>query len=129
MDNYSYNTAYVIGVAIGDGNLSNPNGRAVRLRITCDNKYPKLQTRILESLKELLPENKVSEYNRKKNCTDIYCYSNKLEDILGWKALSGPKYKQRVRVPSWIFNNPEWIKRCLRGLIETDGCVYVDRKY
>ncbi len=34
--------AYVIGLAIGDGNLSNPNGRAVRLRITCDTKYPRL---------------------------------------------------------------------------------------
>lgn len=33
------NTAYIIGVAIGDGNLSNSNGRAVRLRVTCDNKY------------------------------------------------------------------------------------------
>jgi hypothetical protein len=32
--------AYVLGLAIGDGNLSNPNGRAVRLRITCDTKYP-----------------------------------------------------------------------------------------
>ena len=34
--------AYVIGLAIGDGGLSNPNGRAVRLRITCDIKYPLL---------------------------------------------------------------------------------------
>lgn len=34
--------AYVIGVAIGDGNLSNPNGRAVRLRVTWDTKYPAL---------------------------------------------------------------------------------------
>jgi hypothetical protein len=33
---------YVIGLAIGDGNLSNPNGRAVRLRIACDTKFPAL---------------------------------------------------------------------------------------
>ena len=32
--------AYVIGLALGDGNLSNPNGKATRLRITCDKKYP-----------------------------------------------------------------------------------------
>jgi hypothetical protein len=38
--------AYVIGLAIGGGNLSNPNGRAVRLRITCDTKYPALIARI-----------------------------------------------------------------------------------
>src|SRR3989338_9217420 len=34
--------AYVVGLSLGDGNLSNPNGRAVRLRITCDKKYPNL---------------------------------------------------------------------------------------
>lgn len=32
------NLAYVIGIAFGDGNLSNPNGRAVRLRVSCDKK-------------------------------------------------------------------------------------------
>ena len=51
--------AYIIGLAIGDGNLSNPNGRAVRLRITCDNKYPGLIDRIARSLQKLLPKNKV----------------------------------------------------------------------
>src|SRR5579862_3288729 len=40
--------AYVIGVAIG--NLSNPNGRADRLRITCDFKYPAPIAKIFRSL-------------------------------------------------------------------------------
>ncbi len=123
------NTAYVIGVAIGDGNLSNSNGRAVRLRITCDNKYPNIQTRIITSLKILLPNNKTSIYKRERNCTDIYCHSNKLENILGWKALGGSKYKQKVRIPTWIFEKKIWIKNCLRGLIETDGSIYKDRAY
>jgi hypothetical protein len=52
--------AYVIGVAIGDGNLSSPNGRAVRLRITCDTKYPVLIAKIRSALETLLPRNKVS---------------------------------------------------------------------
>jgi len=42
--------AYVVGVALGDGNLSNPNGRATRLRITCDAKYPRLARKIARSL-------------------------------------------------------------------------------
>lgn len=48
--------AYVIGLAIGDGNLSNPNGRAVRLRITCDKKYPILLRKIAISLKKYCPK-------------------------------------------------------------------------
>lgn len=49
--------AYIVGVALGDGNLSNPNGRAVRLRITCDAKYPLLSQKIIANLKILLPKN------------------------------------------------------------------------
>ncbi len=45
---------------MGDGNLSNPNGRAVRLRVTCDLKYPGILERIQLAIKKLLPKNKVS---------------------------------------------------------------------
>lgn len=126
---HSNNTAYIVGVAIGDGNLSNPNSRAVRLRITCDNKYPKLQKRIQASLIKLFPKNKVSIIHRKQNCKDVYVYSNKLEDVLGWKALSGSKFIQKVTVPKWIYTKKSFIKNCLKGLFETDGSIFKDRDY
>jgi hypothetical protein len=40
MNTKSY-LAYLKEIALGDGNISNPNGRAFRMRITCDLKYPK----------------------------------------------------------------------------------------
>ena len=120
--------AYVIGLALGDGNLSNPNGRAVRLRITCDKKYPVLYKYIKESLQVLLPDNKVSLVDR-GTCIDVSCYSNRLESILGWKAKGGSKYKQKVKIPDWILANKNFIKECLRGLIQSDGSIYMDRGY
>lgn len=123
------NLAYIIGVAAGDGNLSNPNGRAVRLRITCDTKYPNLIKNISSSIQKILPENKVSLVKRKRNCVDISCYSNKWEKILGWEANKGSKYKQNISIPNWIKNNKKFTLSCLRGLFETDGSVYFDRKY
>jgi DNA-binding transcriptional regulator WhiA len=130
MNQRDTNTAYIIGVALGDGNLSNPNKRAVRLRVTCDNKYPEIMSRIAQALQILLPQNKVSLYRRKdSNCTDVYGYSNALESILGWRALEGSKYIQRVRVPDWIFSKDEYMRLCLQGLFETDGSVYKDRVY
>src|SRR3989344_1233893 len=75
--------SYIIGVAIGDGNLSNPSGRAVRLRITCDIKYPNIIKNITQALQEVMPNNKVSVVNKKENCVDISCYSNKWENLLG----------------------------------------------
>ncbi|MCB9799040.1 LAGLIDADG family homing endonuclease [Candidatus Nomurabacteria bacterium] len=119
--------AYIIGVAAGDGNLSNPNGRAVRLRITCDNRYPVLMKKIQKEIEKILPQNKVSFIFRKDGCTDISCYSNKWPYLLGWNV--GTKYDQQILLPQWIFQKKTFISQCLKGLIETDGTIYVDRGY
>ena len=120
--------SYITGVAIGDGNLSNPNGRATRLRVTCDNSYPELKKRIADSLDLLFPDNKIS-FIQRKGCVDVSVYSNHLEKLLGWKANNGPKYEQKVSVPKWIKNKKVYTTRCLKGLIETDGSIYYDRGY
>ncbi|HLD49923.1 MAG TPA: LAGLIDADG family homing endonuclease [bacterium] len=121
--------AYVIGLAIGDGNLSNPNGRAPRLRITCDTRYALLIKRIQKAIQKLLPENRVSLVNRSKGCVDISSYSKQWEPWLGWKAKSGSKRQQNVSVPEWILQKKEFLVPCLKGLIETDGSIYRDRGY
>jgi DNA-binding transcriptional regulator WhiA len=121
--------SYIVGLALGDGNLSNPNGRATRLRITCDKKYPHLAKRIAKSLRSLLPQNKISIVDRKENCIDISVYSNHLEKLLGWKSGEGSKFAQKVSVPRWIKENKEYKINCLKGLIETDGSIYFDRGY
>ena len=121
--------AYVVGVAIGDGNLSNPNGRATRLRITCDKKYSLLIDRIRKAIQVVLPQNKVSLQHRTETYLDISCYSNKWEGLLGWKVGQGSKYDQNVSVPTWIKQNKKYSTYCLKGLLETDGCIYMDRGY
>jgi len=120
--------AYIIGVALGDGNLSNSNGRAVRLRITCDKKYPLLIENITKNLEKVFINNKVSIVDR-KNAVDISVYSNDLESILGWKAKGGSKIFQKVSVPVWVKQNLSYQKECLRGLFQTDGSLYLDRGY
>ena len=120
--------SYIVGISLGDGNLSNPNGRATRLRITCDKKYPELISHIKRNIKIILPENKVSIVDR-QNAVDISCYSNRWETFLEWKEKNGSKIKQGVKVPLWIKNDITYIKECLRGLFQTDGSIYKDRKY
>ena len=126
---YKSTLAYVIGLALGDGNLSNPNGRAVRLRITCSTKYKNLIKDFCLSIQKLLLENKVSIIKRAKTFYDISCYSNKWEDWLGWKAGKGSKYDQKINIPKWIKQNKKFSMECLRGLLQTDGCIYIDRGY
>jgi intein/homing endonuclease len=36
----------------------------------------------------------------------------------------GDKIRNKLRIPSWIKQNPHYLSACLRGLYDTDGCVY-----
>lgn len=119
--------AYVVGVALGDGNLS-INGRAIRLRISCDAKYPELAAKIRQALNELLPHNRVSTVPKTSRCFDISCHSKHWETLLGWHVGYGSKIDQQVCVPGWIKSNRSYLTSCLRGLLETDGSLY-DRGY
>lgn len=47
--------------------------------------------------------------------------------VLGLKA--GNKLKNNIGIPSWIFSNKDFLKVCIRGLIDTDGCVYAKWAY
>ena len=126
----SETAAYIIGIALGDGNLSNPNGRATRLRITCDARYPDIACTIEESLSILFPNNKISRVpGPKKSYFNISIYSNQLDAIMPWQANQGTKYKQAAHVPEWIFKNTGYSKACLKGLIQSDGSIYRDRGY
>jgi hypothetical protein len=121
--------AYIVGLALGDGNLSNPNGRATTLRISCDTKYPSLIWKIFRSIELLLPDNKVGAIKKEGNCIDIISSSNHWEKLLGWQAHLGSKFEQKVTVPDWIWKHPPYAINCLRGLIESDGSIYTDRGY
>lgn len=121
--------AYIIGIAVGDGSLLNPNGRATRLRITCDSKYPIILEEIEDNLKYLFPKNKVSKIHRKDNCVDISIYSNKLQDLLPWTHTKGPKTSQKIRSPEWVKNKDSYICKYLKGLFQSDGSIYLDREY
>lgn len=45
------------------------------------------------------------------------------------EALGGSKQRQNVLVPAWIREERPLSIHCLRGLIETDGALYLDRGY
>lgn len=83
---------------------------------------------IQRSLQILLPENKVSLVN-KTGCMDVSVYSNYLPELVGYPWDGGPKIVQGVGVPSWIKDESPLTRECLRGLLQTDGCIYKDRGY
>ena len=52
----------------------------------------------------------------------------KLIEFLIEKGLKiGNKVRQQVAVPKWISKSELFMKYCMRGLLDTDGCFYVDK--
>ncbi len=41
--------------------------------------------------------------------------------------VQGNKVINNVPIPHWIISNPQYAKSCIRGLFDTDGCVYLDK--
>jgi len=52
------------------------------------------------------------------------CYKDLVKILLEYGLKRGNKKLNNVGIPNWIFNNKKYLKACLRGLIDTDGCVY-----
>ena len=123
------------GAMLGDGNShrtkyyrSRNNKRGVYvIRIVGDSRLDRRYH--LEYLKPLI-ENlfavKVnSKFLKDRNVMFIAAYGVELISFLEKKGFPpGNKIKNKLRIPSWIKKNKNYLKACLRGLYDTDGSVY-----
>ncbi len=59
----------------------------------------------------------------------LYCYNKYLiEELLKLGLMRGDKIKNNIGVPYWIKENEIYTKKCIKGLIDTDGCIYICRR-
>src|SRR3989338_8704312 len=57
--------------------------------------------------------------------SDISVSNMNLVDYLITVGLkSGNKFKLQVDIPDWIKNNKAYSIMCVRGLVDTDGCIF-----
>ncbi len=118
------------GIMLGDGNLTIKKGYKIgtyQIRITGDSRHDKKY--FIEHVKpmiESLFNIKVKLTKEKnKNAINLVATGKELAEFLeskGFKA--GDKIENKLRIPSWIKERKERLRRCLRGLYDTDGSVY-----
>ncbi|MEI8337714.1 MAG: LAGLIDADG family homing endonuclease [bacterium] len=59
---------------------------------------------------------------------NIVVQRKKMVDFLGMIGIpKGNKIEHGVYVPDWIMNNIKFQKACIRGLIDTDGCIFIHK--
>jgi hypothetical protein len=113
--------SYLLGLYLGDGNISTMRRGVFRLRITCCNAYPHLMDLCQQALEAVLPGNRVGRQLR-TGCTDVMAYSKH------WPCLfpqhgPGMKHTRRITLTDWqVAIVREHPKEFLGGLVHSDGC-------
>jgi intein/homing endonuclease len=115
--------AEFIGIMLGDGSLTES-----QVRIILSSKDDRIYARYVKHLMYELFSEPPSVTERSGNILEIVISGKNLVNYLKQKGLVvGNKIRQGVCIPNWIFRRISWRRAVLKGLLDTDGCVYLDR--
>jgi Helix-turn-helix domain len=119
--------AYLLGVYLGDGCISH-FARSECLRISCDSKYPRVIEEIEGALTRVLRSSKVGrQYAHEGANTILRVYANHLSCLFPQHG-PGKKKHRRVALEDWQREMVrEQAPHFLRGCIQTDGCLFLNR--
>lgn len=123
--NKSKDLAEFVGIVLGDGGITK-----YQIVITLHSKDDKEYSKFVIALIEKLFSVPVGvNYDKKSLSVDLAISRIRLVrfcvEKLGLKI--GDKIKQQVDIPSWIKQKRKYAIACLRGLIDTDGCIFTHR--
>ena len=117
--------AELMGIILGDGNLYK-HSRTENLRVICNSKDTAYIQHIADLITEIFLKTPSVIKRKNENATVVCLYQCKISKRLGLPC--GNKIKNNVGVPHWILLNRDYMRRCLKGLFETDGCFHEDIK-
>ena len=123
-ENYNADLAEFVGILLGDGGITNSQV-CVTLNSKADEEYLYY---VLDLIKRLFSFN--APWTKRKDCNanTIYCSGISLVNYLTSVGLKvGNKVELQVGVPDWILADANYSLRCVRGLVDTDGCIVVHR--
>ncbi|HEY9583518.1 MAG TPA: LAGLIDADG family homing endonuclease [Candidatus Paceibacterota bacterium] len=113
--------AEFVGIMIGDGNITD-YAITITLDTLADKEYILYVKNLLKKLFGINPK----IYNLKKyRATNITIQRKNLTEFCGTLGLGvGDKIRQNLDIPNWIKENSDFYIACIRGLFDTDGCVF-----
>lgn len=121
---FSEDLSEFIGILLGDGGVS-ARQVTITLHKYDDKDYSDYVARLIKKVFRLhvLPKERIKE-----NVNIIVLSRTLLVEFLKSMGIqSGSKIRNQDRIPYWIESNPDYKRKCLRGLFDTDGCFYVDK--
>lgn len=120
---YSSELAEFFGIMMGDGGINNEWQATITVNFLKDFKYATYISDMCKKLFDIFP---VIRKRKETNALVISLSSTSVVDFLVGKGLSrGNKLKNGLKIPNWILEKASYRKKCVRGLIDTDGCMFV----
>lgn len=119
----SEDMAELLGILFGDGHLSH-----YQMSVTTNSETDKEHIFFVKKLIEKLLGAKVT-IRKKLNQKALVAVVSSRDIVVYFKILGMPvgnKLKNGLQAPSWIFKSPSYRKGFIRGLFDTDGCLYLD---
>jgi hypothetical protein len=121
---FSNDLAEFVGILLGDGGLSNYQV-TITLNKSDDHEYTDYVARLTKKLFNV----PLTIRERKEKNVNVIVVSRallvKFLQSIGLKV--GNKVINQVTVPKWILADQDFKKKCAKGLLDTDGCFYVDK--
>lgn len=115
--------AELVGIILGDGGITSYQLK-ISLNKETEPEYIKFVSNLLKKTFGETPTKYYYSGRAKKVCILTINGINLIKVLHKLGLKKGNKILLQVSVPKWIENNHEYSKACLRGLIDTDGCVY-----
>lgn len=116
--------AEFVGIMMGDGGITK---RQITITLNCytDREYIEYVGKLLESLFHVTPAMCLKEKDSIMNIIISRTELVKFCKSVGLKI--GNKLKQDLDIPAWISRKKEYQKACIRGLVDTDGCLFYEQ--
>lgn len=121
----SIELAEFLGIEFGDGGIGNPWQVVISLNSISDRKYADYIVNLGLKLFAIRPA--LRKRPNQNTLVLVYSSTHLVDFIVNMGAVRGNKILQQIDVPSWIKQNPEYEKALVRGLMDTDGCLYIHK--
>ena len=108
--------AELVRILLGDGSICKTN---YEIQITSHSIHEKLYQDYIE----ILLSDLFGVKGRRivfKNVNTTYIRVNSIRLLEFLESIEMPIGTKEKKIPAWIFENEEWVKACVRGLIDSD---------
>lgn len=115
--------AEFFGIMMGDGGINNLWQATITVNSIKDANYSVFISDLCKGLFGIVP---VMRKRKERNALVISLASTSIVDFLVKQGLCrGNKLKNGLAIPKWILEKSSYRRACVRGLVDTDGCIFI----